>query len=396
VAYVRVDDIIKHHPLYPQLDQLNNAIAAINLEASLPHAPLSPAEISRQTQALNAQLKASADRANATLGAKQQEYAQQEHDADVAALKAAGIDPAAAGLGAQMSATSQQQAQAAAQAAQSGYAQYQASVINQDNAAASAVAQQLGKEADEKFRARADQYQQEETDLSLRLAQADAAQRLALNTKLTNLAMDTDSRKSVSDQLNALDKKESDQEAALHAQHVRDLAAYRAQLGQQTTGAISKQVGQIRTETNAKLTARQAEVGAQIRSLGAAPVASQSLPPDIKKKLLDIHQQFVTKFQADAQNVMAGYQQTKDDLDRQFAALHGQNVGAVGAAAKQLADLQKRHDDLQAQMLSQIQRDAVRIAKEMGFTVVFDNVQAAAGGYDLTNDVLHDIESQHE
>lgn len=396
VAYVRVDEVIKHHPLYPQLDQLNDAIAAINLEASLPHAPLSAAEIAKQTQDLNAQLKAAQERANSVLGAKQQEYAQKEHDADVAALKAAGIDPAAAGLGAQMSATSQQQAQAAAMAAQSGYAQYQASVITQNNAAASAIASQLSKEADEKFRARAEQYQQQETDLSLSLAQGDAAQRLALNTKLTNLAMDPDSRKAVSEQLSALDKKESDQVAAMHADHVRELAAYRAELGQQTTGAISKQIGAIRSETNAKLSQRQAEVGAQIRSLGAPPVASQSLSPDIKKKLGDIHQQFVTKFQADAQTVMTGYQQTKDDLDRQFAALHGQNVGAVGAAAKQLADLQRRHDDLQTQMLNQIQREANRIAKEMGFTIVFDNVQAAPGGYDLTNDVTHDIESLHE
>jgi Outer membrane protein (OmpH-like) len=396
VAYVRVDEIVKHHPLYAQLDQLNDAIAAINLEASLPHAPLSAAEIAAQTQALNAQVKAAQEKVQSVLGAKQQEYQQKEHDADVAALKAANIDPAAAGLGAAMNATSQQQVQAAAAAAQSDFAQYQASVVSQDSAAARAIAQQLGRQADEKYRARAEQYQQDETDLSLRLAQQDASQRLAFKTKLNNLAMDADSRKSVADGLAAIDKKEADQTNALRAEHVRDLAAYRTQLGQETNAAIGKQMTTLRGETNAKLSARQAAVGAQLRGLGAAPVASQSLPPDIKKKLMDIHQQFATQFQTDAQNAMTAYNQTKSDLDLQFAALHGQNVGAVGAAAKQLADLQKRHDDLQAQIQSQIQRESERIAKEMGFTVVFDNVQAAAGGYDMTNDVLHDIESLHE
>ena len=30
-GYVRIDDVVKHHPLYPQLSQLDDAIAAINL-----------------------------------------------------------------------------------------------------------------------------------------------------------------------------------------------------------------------------------------------------------------------------------------------------------------------------------------------------------------------------
>jgi len=396
VAYVRADDVIKHHPLYSQLAQLNDAIEAINLEASLPHAPLTAAEIATQTKALSGQLQAAANRVQSVLGAKQQEYQEKEREADIAALKAAGIDPAAAGIGAQMNATSQQQAQAAVQAAQSDYAQYQASVVSQDSAAASAIAQQLSKQADQKYQATAEQYQQDENDLSLRLAQQDATQRLGLKTKLSNLAMDADARKEVADQLTALDKKEADQVAAMHAAHVRSLAQLRTQLGTQTNGAIAKQVAAIRSQTSAKLSARQATVGAQLRSLGGAPVASQTLPADVRKKLAAIHQQFVTQFQSDEAGAMDQYNQTKSALDLEFAALHGQNVGAYGAAAKQLVDLQKRHDDLQTQMQSQIQREAVRLAKERGFTVVFDNVQAAPGGYDLTNDLIRDIESQHE
>jgi len=396
VAYVRVDEVIKHHPLYAQLDQLNDAIAAIGLEASLPHAPLSPAEIAAQTQALNTELAQATDRAKTAMGAKQQEYLQKERDADVAALKAAGIDPAAAGIGAQMNAASAQQAQAAAVAAQSDYAQYQRSVITQDSAAANSIAQQLSKEADQKYRARAEQYQQDESDLSLRLSQADSTQRLALKTKLNTLAMDADSRKSVADQLTALDKKEGDQIAAMHAEHVKELMALRSQLGTQTSAAISKQISTIRSATNAKLSARRNEVGAELRGLGGPPVATQSIPPDMQKKLAAIHQQLVGQYQADVKGIFDQYNQTKSDLDQQFAALHGQNVGAVGAAAKQLADLQRRHDELQGQIQDQILREAQRVAKEMGFSVVFDNVQAAPGGYDLTNDVIHAIESVHE
>lgn len=396
VAYVRVDEVIKHHPLYPQVKQMEDAMSAINLQAAIPRAPLTPAEIAEQTKALNAQLKSAQDRAQAILQQKQQSYGRQERDADVAALRAAHIDPAAAGIGQQMNAQSQQQAAQAAQAARQNYAQYQQSVVAQDNAAMNAVAQQLSKQADQKLRARAEQYQQEETDLSLRLAQEDAPQRLALKTKANNIAMDAETRKQVAQQLDALDKKEAQQVAAMRAEHAKEMAAYQAQLRAETNKQISSQMSSIRSQTQAKLSARQQEVGSQLRGLGAAPVPQQSIPPDVQKKLMAIHQQIGAKFQADAQATMDEYNATKADLDRQFAALHGEDVGATGAAAKQLRDLQKRHDDLLAQIQSQVQREAEKMAKDMGFTVVLDNVTAANGGYDLTNDLIHDVESLHE
>ncbi len=396
VAYVRIDEVIKHHPLYPQVQQLENAVAAINLESTMPRAPLSPAEIAQQTQVLNKQLKDAQSRANAILQQKQQQYQNQERQADIAALKAANIDPRAAGIGEQMNATSQQQAAQAAQAARQDYQQYQQSVVAQDNAAMNSVAQQLSKEADQKFRARAEQDQQQETDLSLRLAQQDATQRLALKTKANNIAMDATQRKQVADQLAALDKKEADQVAALRAQHQSDLAAYQKQLRSETSAAIQKQVASIRSQTQAKLSTRQQQVGAQLRGLGTAPIPQQNIPHDVQAQLMKIHQEFGAKFQADAQATVAEYNATKSDLDKQFAALHGEDVGATGAAAKQLSDLQKRHDDLMAQIQSQVQREADKIAKDDGFTVVFDNVQAANGGYDLTNDLIRDVESLHE
>jgi hypothetical protein len=295
-----------------------------------------------------------------------------------------------------MNTTSQAQAQAAAAAAQQNYAEYQRGVIAQDNAAMQSIAQQLSKAADDKLRARAEQYQQNESDLSLKLAQEDSSQRMALRTQLSTLALTADQRKSVSDQLGALDKKEADQVNALRAADAQALLAYRKQLGEQTSAQIRAQQTSIQAQTGAKLSQRRDAVGAQLRGLGAAPVATASLPPDVRRRLGQIHQEYAAKFQADAQQAVEEYQATKSDLDAQFAALHGQGVTATGAAAKQLRDLQKRQNDLQMQIQNQIQREAVRLAKEMGFSVVFDNVQAAPGGYDLTNDLIHDIESQHE
>jgi len=396
VAYVRVDDVIKHHPLYPQLQQINDAIAAINFEATLPHAPLSPEQIAAQTKDLNAQLQAAQDKANQIIASKQQSYAQQEHDAEVAAAKAAGVDPNAAGLGQVINQTSQAQAQQAAQAAQQGYMAYQRGVIEQDNAAMQAVQNQLNKAANDKLQARAEMYQQNESDLSLKLAQQDSAQRMALRTQLNTLALTTDQRKSVNDQLSALDKKEADQVSALRAQDAAALAAYRKQLMTQTAEQLRAQQATIQSQTGAKLAQRREAVSSQLQGLGSAPVATVSLPPDLKQKLAQIHEQYAAKFQADAQQAVEEYQETKADLDAQFAALHGQGVSATGAAAKQLRDLQKRENALTTQIQDQIQREADRLAKEMGFSLVLDNVQAANGGYDMTNDLIHDLESQHE
>ncbi len=396
VAYVRVDDVIKHDPLYPQLAQLNDAIDAINFEASMPHAPLTPAQIAQQTKDLNAQLQAAQAKTQAIITSKQQLYLQQEHDADVAAVKAAGVDPNAAGLGQVMNATSAQQAQQAAVAAQQGYIEYQRGVVAQDQAAMNAIGQQLQKAANDKVQARAEQYQQAESDLSLKLAQEDSSQRMALQTQLNTIALTSDQRKSVGGQLAALDKKEADQVNALRAADAQALATYQKQIGAQTVAQIRQQQATLQSQTGAKLAQRRDQVGAQLRGLGAPPVATVKLPPDLQKRLAQIHQQYAAKFQADAQQAIEEFQATKSDLDAQFAALHGQGVGATGAAAVKLRDLQKRQAQLQTQIQDQVQREAVRLAKEMGFSLVLDNVQAASGGYDLTNDLIHDLESQHE
>lgn len=394
-GYIRLDDVVKHHPLYAQLTQLDDAIAAINLQVVAPQVPLNAKQITAQVAVLNRDLRAAQDRANKILAQKQRDYARREQQAVAAALAAAGVRGSGAAASQQMSGASAQQAAQAAQAANADLMAYQQNVIAQDNAATSSVAKQLQTQAAEKYRAKAEQLQQNETDLSLRLTQQDAAARLAVKMKLNNLALEPDARKQAEAQLAALGAREA---AALGAQRNADeatLRAYRAQLDRQTGDAIRSQVGAIQAQTRTKLEERRNEVGSQLRSLGP-PALPANLPPDVQSRIAAIHKQFMSQFQADAGKTVAEYNDTKSDLDRQFAALHGADVGATGAAAKELQALQKRRGDLYRQIVAQAERDAKRIAKDQGFSVVFVNVWAAAGGYDLTNQVIKDIESQHE
>ena len=294
-----------------------------------------------------------------------------------------------------MSGTSAAQVQQAARAADQDLMAYQQSVIAQDNAASSTIARQLQTQAAQKYRAKAEQLQQNETDLSLRLTQRDAAARLAIKMRLSNLALDPAARKQAQDQLAAINAKET---AALDAQRKADAAtlqAYHAELDRQTGDSIRRQVGAIHDQTRAKLEERRNEVGSQLRSIGP-PSMPANLPPGVQNRIAQIHRQYVGQFQADAAKTVQDYNATKSDLDRQFAALHGADVGATGAAGKELDSLQKRRGDLYQQIVAQVESDAKRIAKEQGFSIVFSDIWAAAGGYDLTNQVIDDVEGQHE
>ncbi len=393
-GYVRLDEAVKHDPLYPQLSQLSDAIAAINLQFSAPAVPLGQREIAAQTAQLNRQLRAAQDRANKILAQKQRDYAAREQAAVQAALSAAGVRNSGSSAAQQLSNASAAQAQQAARAADADLLAYQQSVVAQDNAASSSIAKQLQVQAEQKYRAKAEQLQQNETDLSLRLTQQDAAARLAIKTRLSNLAMDPSARKQAQSQLAAIDARETSELTVQRDADAAALRAYRAQLDKQTSAAIAGRVGAITSQTRAKLEEHRNSVTSQLRSLAPAPPSN--LPPNVQAQLAQIHRRFITRFQADANKTVAQYEATKTDLDRQFAALHGADVGATGAAGKELNSLQKRRSDLYQQIVGQVERDASRIAKDRGFSIVFVNIRAAVGGYDMTNQVIKDIEGQHE
>jgi hypothetical protein len=394
-GYVRIEDVVKHHPLYAQLSQLDDAIAAIGLQSVAPRVPLGAAQIAVQTNELNRELRAAQSRANKILAQKQRDYAQRESQAIAAALAAAGIRGSGSLAAQEMSGTSAAQAEQAARAADADLMAYQQNVIAQDNAASSSVERQLQAQASQKYKAKAEQLQQNETDLSLRLTQQDASARLAIKMRLSNLALDPTARKQAQEQLASINDKEAD---AVNAQRSADsatLRAYQAQLDRETGDAIRRQVGAITAQTRVKLEERRDEVGSQLRSLGP-PSLPANLPSDVAARIGQIRRQFVTQFQADAAKTVQEYNDTKSDLDRQFAALHGADVGATGAAGRELDSLQKRRDELYGQITAQVERDASRIAKDRGFSIVFVNIWAAAGGYDLTNQVIKDVEGQHE
>ncbi|HEY9179818.1 MAG TPA: hypothetical protein VIO32_03800 [Candidatus Baltobacteraceae bacterium] len=400
IGYVRVEDVIKKHPLYPQLAQLQDSIDALNLKALGASAvPQTPQQIAKATQELNRELKQAQDRANAILRQKQVDYQQREQSAIRAALSAAGAGTNGnAAVSAMQNVTAQQAQQVTAQA-NADFQAYQQSVVAQDNAAVRQISAQLSERADKAYRQKATQLQEKESQLSLELSQQDASKRLDLRMKLGNLAMSDAQRKAYRDQLAALDANEG---AAVDAQRKRDqqeLAAYQKQLRDQTQRDIAAQASNIHAQTQAKLQARHNEVTQQVSSQlqGLTPAAVPSnLPAATRDKLQQIDKQFKAQFQADARKTIDEYNATKADLDAQYASLQGADGAATGAANAQVAALQRQRDDLYNKMVDQVKRDAGTIAAKRGLQVVFISVVAAPGGIDLTDDVEKDIESLHQ
>jgi len=397
IGYVRVDDIVKKHPLYGQLSQIDDAMNALQMQSLGPAVPRTPAEIAKETQRLNGELRTAQDRANATLRQKQQDFAQREQAAIRAAMVAAGQGNAGANAGAAMNSVSAQQAQAVTQQANQDLLNFQQQTIAQDNAAMGAIMKSLNDRADRAYRQRAIQLQERESEYGLQLSQQDSAKRLELRTKLSNLALDDTVRNQYRAQLDALNKQESTAVAAMRARDQQELSAYRKQLQAQTAKQVASEAAKVHAQTQAKLNAHRNDVSAQVRSQIGVPQAQASpLSPALRAKLAQIDKQFKSQFQEEAQKTIADYQSTKADLDAQYAALQGADGAASAASNKQLANLQHQHDDLYNKIVDQIKREAGTVAEKRGLKVVFMNVDAAPGGYDLTDEVEKDIESLHE
>lgn len=400
IGYVRLEDALKKHPLYPQLSQIQDSIDALNLTAlGTPAVPRTSAQIASMTRELNAQLKSAQDRANSILRQKQSDYQAREQAAIRSALAAAGAGTNGTQAVQSMQNVTAQQAQQVASQANSDFQQYQQSVLAQDNAAVKSVSNQLSARADRQYRQKATELQESEAQLSLDLSQANAGKRLDLRTKLNNLALDDATRKQLRAQLSALDQQEASALAAQRARDAQTLANYQKQLRQQTAAQIAQQAAKIHASTRSKIEARHNEVSQQVASTmqGLQPAAIPSnLPAATRDRIAQIDKQFKAQFQADAQKTVQQYQATKSQLDQQYAELQGANGVATGAAGKQLAQLQKQRDDLYNKMVDQIKREASGVAAKRGLRVVLVSVEAAPGGIDLTGDVEKDIESLHE
>jgi hypothetical protein len=405
VGYVSMERLVKVHPLYPELAHLDDDVAALQLKSVGPQIARSGSDIARQEHDLQRELEAAADRTKKALANKQQEYAKREQAAIDAALgAAAGVHgPSGGAIASGIDRQAQLQARGASAAAQHNFDAYRAQLIDQDRSAVATLQRTLGERAARAFRARADALQRKEADFALQLASDDAAERLSLRTKLSNLALDDASRADVKTQLDALDRKEADSVGAMKNRDQATLAAVAQTLHKQVRGELTQQVGELQKRTYAKISARATQTRAQLSgTLAQLPHAAggaalpASVDPNMRKKLMALHAQFQGNFNRDASTTIAQFQKTRTDLTRRFQQLAGVDAQAQSGASRQIGALEKQRGDLYGEMVAQIDREVKALAAKRGIGVVVSDVVAPAGGVDLTADAEKDIESLHE
>ncbi len=410
VGYVRMDLLVKKHPLYTQLARLDEDLQALQLTSVGVEIARSGADIAIEEKRLQGELDGAAARTKAALADKQQQYAKRERAAIDAALGgAAGASgPGGAEIAGGIARRARAQQQSVLRDAQKNLQTYRSAVIAQDRSAVDSLNTSLGERASRSYRARADELQKKEADYALSLASDDSAERLSLHTKLSNLALDDASREDVKKQLDALDKKESDALGAMKNRDQETLAVLQRDLHARVRVDLNGQVAQLRKRTLAKINARETstrqQIDEQLAPLGVRPPGAgqrgasggPAIAPDMRAKLEALHKKYQNDFDKDASLTIAAFAKTRHDLTRRFAELGRVDRSAQGEANKQMGALQKQRGDLYGAMVAQIGREVKVIAEKRGINVVVSGVVAPAGGVDLTADTEKDIESLHE
>jgi hypothetical protein len=393
VGYVDIDALVRVHPLYAQLAQTERSIDALNLRSLGPNVAQTGSNLSKEDAELQQELAAASDRTRKILDQKQVEYQREENAAITAALAAGGQAVGGGKVGANVGATAGRQVAGVNGEMNRDVQAYRNTLSAQERDQAYSYQKAVAQRVDRQYQAKANELQTKEAELELSLQTKDAPTRLELHTRLANLALDQATRDQVKAQLDALDKAEADQVAAMRNRDQQTLAQLRAQLRTQAQHDVQSGVAKIQSQTASKLTQAPAS------SPGAVPpgvVASANLPPDLKAKIDALHKEYQGRFSRDAKSTIDQFNKTRDDLSRRYAELHSVDAGASASFRKELAALQAQHDQLYAEIVDQINREVRLVAQAKGVTTVLSDVVANGNGIDLTDAAKKEIESLHE
>ncbi|MHB8461779.1 MAG: hypothetical protein ACYDA1_03960 [Vulcanimicrobiaceae bacterium] len=393
IGYVDVAQAATHDPMYSQVRALDESLSALNFAARTT-AHLTPAQIEDQIKKLNAQLTAAQAQTQKYISGKQSQYLHEESVAIGQALAAAGV-PNAAAIANSLAASASGKQQAAYTQAGQDLQAYRNDVVAQDSATMRATMDQLQKEISSKLQAKSEELAQRESSLSLKQSSDDAGERLALQTRMANLALDDASRKDIQAKLKAIDVRENANLAALRKADSQEFDSYRKTLLSTMNQRMARESAAMQQATAAKLQSRQTQVVANLKNMAPATLPA-NLSDATKQSLASIQSQFSDKFNADAQAAMDAFNKTKNDIQVEYAALKSGGDLASADAAKQLLTVQQQRQDVYAKIVARVTQTAQKIAQDRGLRVVIADPSATPGGYDLTPDVTKAIESLHE
>ncbi|MBV8423845.1 MAG: hypothetical protein JO349_01535, partial [Candidatus Eremiobacteraeota bacterium] len=184
VGFVYLDQLVKAHPLYPQLAQTERSIDALSLRSLGPQVAQTGSNLSKADKELNAELAAASARTKKILEEKQIEYGREENAAISAAIAAGGRASSGGAVGGNVGATASQQAAGVNKAMNRDVQTYERTLASQERQQTGAYEKAVTQRADREYRAKANELQNKEAEFALSLATKDAPQRLELRTRL--------------------------------------------------------------------------------------------------------------------------------------------------------------------------------------------------------------------
>ncbi len=377
IGFVRVDDLLRLHPLSSDVAVLDRQIstltAALQSQARLDDL----ADVRATQQQFHLQLEQAAKHAQQLLNEQGRALTEQEH-AQISALLSRQPQPSVAPN--------------FAAAIEAQTLDYHQRLDGVKRSALHTLASNLTARDQRLLANKRTELSRQETDDALKMAQADAPERLGLQTKAALPGLSQAQQHELAQRLTALDAREASARQAEHAAHEQSLQRLEISLGQASQREYSYQAGRIQRENTAQLVSRGAITQGQLQALqlgnATPPSASRAA---LLAKIHAIHTQFQAQFQRDSQASVAAFRATRASFQARFDGVVRTHLAAQKALLHQLQALEARRAALHAQMMSQIERKTRRVAESAGVGLVMSDVLAHANAVDLTPQVARTL-----
>jgi Skp family chaperone for outer membrane proteins len=398
VGYVDIDKVVQAHPLHPELAALENQITMLNVQAQSAPQAVTPQQQGAQA-ALEQQLQASQAQFEQALAARRAYYqAQAQAAMSKIETDAIGSQPQSGGVVTDMQSQFAGQMKQLQQAGAKTLDAFRTALFKEDTDHLKGVQQLLAADVRAKVRAKESQLAAKETTYQVSLAKQDQDQRLNLKTKLENLSLTPQDRSQFAAQLQDIETREEYLTNQLKTRDNADLLAYETALQKDAGKRFDVERAATEKKTQAKLMARQDELGAQLRQQATAlggqfnkqladTNKALSTNPDVQRKMQDVQTTTQSRFEADAANAMSAYRQTRKALVDKYSAIAHMQFQDDQAIQGQIDDIAAQRRDLYQKILDQVQDQVRTIAQARGFAIVFDSVAGAGSAVDITDQV---------
>lgn len=361
--------LVRAHPMYGTLAQYDRQIAELRSTLHAPEFAQKDQAFANAANGVRGTLNDAATRAKAIAAMPTPDVRSLQSAANLSA-------PSETQVRSDMQQNYQAQSSQLHAAARQSMAQYRASLLAQQKTEFANYVRSMHMRVQQAYNSRAQQLYEKESTLAVDLAKADEPKRLPIETKLRTLRLDSAARGRLQAQLNAIQSKENAKVAQQHRKDQAILAAFLPPLQARAGADIARMRADLQNRAAANLAARQRVLAAQTSGnmhldLGS-PASASTQPADVNAQLDNL----ARKQPADPNAFIAA----RDDLGRHFNAVRTADEDATRSTWAQIGTLQDERDQLYRDIVSQIAREARRIA-----------AQRHISGRQLTIAVLNDL-----